>query len=147
MEGVETKPQVTITGVSGYLGSQVAKAFLEDGNFKVRGTVRDLENKNKIDPLRAGLGELFGQMELVKADLLDEASIIAACAGSTYVVHTASPFDFKMKEEKIINVARDGSLAVMNACTQAGVKRCVVTSSVAAITAMAEDSKQRPAAD
>ena len=112
-----SKPLVTITGVSGYLGSQTALVFLKDGNFRVRGTVRSTTNEVKIAPLRAGFGEHFNQLELVEADLLNEASIIAACAGSTYVIHTASPFNFSEKEEDIIKAAVDGSLAVMKACT------------------------------
>jgi GDP-D-mannose dehydratase len=49
---VEThKKKVVITGISGFLGSYVTKVFLEDGGFKVRGTVRDKKNQKKIGPL------------------------------------------------------------------------------------------------
>ena len=86
------KPLVVITGVSGYLGSQTCLEFLKTGNYRVRGTVRSTSNAAKIDPLKAGFGEYFDQLELVEADLLNEESMINACAGSTYVVHTASPY-------------------------------------------------------
>ena len=86
------RPLVTITGVTGFIGSQIAAVFLKDGNYRVRGTVRSKTNAAKIDPLKAGLGDLFEQLELVEADLLDEASVIKACEGATYVVHPASPF-------------------------------------------------------
>ncbi len=46
------KPVVVITGVSGYLGSHVALEFLKDGGYTVRGTVRDIKNEKKINPLR-----------------------------------------------------------------------------------------------
>ena len=72
-------------------------------------------------------------MELVEADLLDEASIINACEGSTYVIHTASPFSFRETEEALVKPAVNGTLAVMRACTQHKVKRVVITSSIAAI--------------
>ena len=39
-----SKALVTITGVSGYLGAQVCLAFLKDGSYRVRGTVRSLKN-------------------------------------------------------------------------------------------------------
>ena len=42
---------VTITGVSGYVGSAVCLEFLKDGGFKVRGTVRDKNNPKKIQTL------------------------------------------------------------------------------------------------
>ena len=46
------KPIVTVTGISGYVGSQVGLALLKDGSFNVRGTVRDPNNAAKLDPLR-----------------------------------------------------------------------------------------------
>ena len=49
---VSGKKKVVITGIAGFLGSWVAKLFLEDGSFEVRGTVRDKNNEKKIDPLR-----------------------------------------------------------------------------------------------
>ena len=54
-----TKPIVVITGVSGYLGSQVALTFLKDGSYNVRGTVRDTKNPVKIEPLRKAFGAYF----------------------------------------------------------------------------------------
>ena len=42
------KPRVTITGVTGYLGCLVARLFLRDGGYRVRGTVRNLDNDEKI---------------------------------------------------------------------------------------------------
>ena len=69
----DQKPLVTITGVTGYLGAWVAKYFLEAGSYRIRGTVRSASNASKIDPLKATVGEeLFSQMELVEADLLDD---------------------------------------------------------------------------
>ena len=42
------KPLVTVTGVSGFLGAATALAFLEDGTFRVRGTVRSTKNEYKM---------------------------------------------------------------------------------------------------
>ncbi len=58
-EAVNGKDIVLITGVTGFLGSHVCKTFLEDGTYKVRGTVRDVNNSKKIDPLRRAYGDLF----------------------------------------------------------------------------------------
>jgi len=102
---VETQPIVTITGVTGFVGSHVAATFLKDGKYKVRGTVRSKTNDAKIGPLKAGLGDLFDELELVEADLLDEASIIKACEGSTYVVHVASPFAPQLPEDELVKPA------------------------------------------
>ena len=49
--------KVVITGINGYVGSQVTLAFLKDGGFDVRGTVRDPSNEEKLAPLRKAYGE------------------------------------------------------------------------------------------
>lgn len=67
--------------------------FLQDGTFKVRGTVRDPNNEKKVKPLRDAFGEeMFGQLELVQADLMQPESFMPAVEGCDIVVHTASPF-------------------------------------------------------
>ena len=65
-------PLVTITGVSGYIGSHCCKILLESGKYRVRGTVRSKTNEAKIAPLREAFGDKFDQLELVEADLLNE---------------------------------------------------------------------------
>ena len=89
---VSGKPIVTLTGISGYLGSLTCLEFIKDGGYRVRGTVRDKDNQEKIAPLRTAFGAHFDKLELVNADLTDEQSLINAIKGSTYVVHLASPF-------------------------------------------------------
>ena len=53
------KPIVTITGITGYLGAETCKVFLEDGGYRVRGTVRDKSNEAKVAPIREAFGDLF----------------------------------------------------------------------------------------
>ena len=70
---------VLITGISGYLGSHVCFHFLKDGQFRVRGTVRSIKNSAKIEPIKKAFGDhFFSEIDLVEADLLDEASLIKA---------------------------------------------------------------------
>ena len=130
------KPLVVITGITGYVGSQVCYHFLKHGGFKVRGTVRSTKNPKKMQPLVKAFGqELYNQLELVEADLLDENSLLAAASGCEYIVHTASPFPIaEPKDEmELIAPAVNGTLAMMKAAHQNKVKRIVITSSVAAI--------------
>jgi dihydroflavonol-4-reductase len=135
------KPLVVITGVTGYLGSQTCLTFLQDGSFRVRGTVRSTSNEQKMTSLKAGFGKYFEQLELVEADLNDEASLISACADAVYVVHTASPFNFK---GDCVGPAVSGATAVMKACTEHNVKMCVLTSSCAAAQAPAKEDQPVP---
>ncbi len=140
-----SKPKVLITGVSGYVGSYVCKTFLEHGGFQVRGTVRNKANQSKIEPLRVGYGaELFSQLDLVDADLMNEESILAAAEGCDYIVHTASPVcDVNTvfeNEDEIIKPAVDGTLAIMKAAHKNKVKKVVITSSVASVIGGNQDS-------
>jgi dihydroflavonol-4-reductase len=67
--------------------------------------------------LKKAFGDLFDQLELVEADLLDAKSMELALNGSDYIVHTASPFplDKPSDEMELIKPAVEGTLAVMNA--------------------------------
>ena len=69
------KPIVTITGITGYIGSLTCLYFLKDGSYRVRGTVRNKNNAKKMDPLRKAFGELFNELEIVEADMMSETSI------------------------------------------------------------------------
>ena len=129
------KQIITITGISGYVGSQTCLLFLNSGKYHVRGTVRNKNNEEKIAPLRKAFGEKFEELELVEADLLDEESINRAIQGSTYVAHIASPFitGQPKHEDELIKPAVNGTLAVLKACRINQVKRVVITSSIATI--------------
>src|SRR6202008_5138254 len=69
------------------------------------------------------------------ADLMSDAGWAEAVAGCDFVLHVASPFPggVPKDENKLIVPAREGSLRVLKAARDAGVKRVVLTSSFAAI--------------
>ena len=58
--------------------------------------------------------------------------------GVTYVLHTASPYTFKVTngEEELLKPAKNGTENVLNAANaeESNIKRIVITSSFAAIT-------------
>ena len=54
-----------ITGVTGFIGSQVCLEYLKDGTYLVRGTVRDTKNEKRMAPLKKALGDLFSKVEFV----------------------------------------------------------------------------------
>uniref|UniRef100_A0A7S3LRI2 3-beta hydroxysteroid dehydrogenase/isomerase domain-containing protein n=1 Tax=Aplanochytrium stocchinoi TaxID=215587 RepID=A0A7S3LRI2_9STRA len=78
-------------------------------------------------------------IEIVEANLTDEDCWADACKDCKFVAHVASPFFVgcpdSEAEEKLFKPAKKGTLNVLRAAQAAGVKRVVVTSSVAAITA------------
>lgn len=136
---------VLITGISGYLGSHVCNLFLQDGSFKVRGSVRDKTNEKKLQPLRDAFKEKFNDIELVEVDLMNEESMAKAAEGCQYIVHTASPFPMTghtLSDDEVIKPAVEGTLAALRAAHKNKVKRVVITSScVSIITVKPENFK------
>ena len=119
--------KVLVTGAAGYIAGHIVRELLEHGHT-VRGTVRDPSAEDKVGYLR-GLGEI----ELVTADLMEDAGWDAAVAGCEVVMHTASPFFLSDDESKLVGPAVEGTLRVLRAAHAAGVKRVILTSSTAAI--------------
>lgn len=58
-----------VTGASGYLAAHIVKQ-LQDEGYRVRGTVRDLQNETKVKPLKELCPDARYPLELVEADLL-----------------------------------------------------------------------------
>ncbi|WP_430647460.1 SDR family oxidoreductase [Agromyces sp. GXS1127] len=125
---------VLVTGGTGFVGISCIIRLLHDG-VRVRTTVRDLARADEIRELVRDAGTDPAGVEVVAADLLDDAGWAEAVAGATYVLHVASPFPTRQPkdEDELIVPARDGALRVLRAARDAGVRRVVQTSSFAAI--------------
>ncbi len=124
-----SKGTVLVTGASGYIAGFIVKQLLAEG-WTVRGTIRSLA---KADAVRATLGA--PGLELVAADLTSDVGWAEAMKGVDYVQHIASPIpDAEPKDEQeLIGPARDGALRALKFAHAAGVKRVIMTSSMAAI--------------
>ena len=130
------KPETTVlvTGGSGFLGGHAVNQLLGQG-YRVRTTVRD---ESKAPRVRSAVtAGIEGQPDLTffEADLESDTGWDEAVAGCDYVLHIASPFPVAQPKDpqELIGPARDGALRVIKASLAAGVKRVVMTSSVAAI--------------
>jgi dihydroflavonol-4-reductase len=129
---------VLLTGAGGYIGKHVALQLLNKG-YDVRASVRDLkrsqEVKDAITPHLAPGVNLEKALTFVLLDLNKDSGWDEALAGVDVLMHTASPFPIASpkNEDEIIRPAVDGTLRALRAAKAAGVKRVVLTSSVAAI--------------
>jgi dihydroflavonol-4-reductase len=126
--------RVLVTGASGYIAGHVV-AELRSHGYLVRGTARR---------------PVEGLDDVVTADLSRDEGWAAAVRGCDHVMHVASPFpDGRPKsDDELVRPAVDGTLRVLRAAAAAGVKRVVMTSSIAAVTSgHADDRAVRTEAD
>lgn len=130
------KGVVCVTGASGFIASWLVNFLLQRG-YHVRGLVRSPDDTQKIGHLEK-LEGAKERLTLVKGDLLRADSLFAAIDGCSGVFHTACPvpsYTSTNPEVEIFDPAIKGTLNVLEACTKAKVKRVVMTSSVAAMSA------------
>jgi nucleoside-diphosphate-sugar epimerase len=126
---------VLVTGGSGFIGAHAILQLLAAGH-QVRTTVRSLKREGDVrSMLKEGGGEAGNRLSFIAADLEKDAGWREAVAGCEYVLHVASPLppSVPKNEDELIVPAREGTLRVLRASRDAGVKRVVLTSSFAAI--------------
>jgi len=126
---------VLVTGGSGFLAAWCIVKLLDAG-YRVRTSLRSLKRENEVrDMLKTGGATKLDKVSFVVADLTADEGWKEAVEGCTYVLHVASPFPTSLpkNEDDLIIPAREGTLRVLRAARDAGVKRVVVTSSFAAI--------------
>lgn len=136
---------VLVTGGSGFLGGWCLVDVLRRG-YRARTTVRSLAREPEVRAMLAAQVDVGDRLEVVAADLNDDAGWQAAVDGCEYVLHVASPFPEAQPKDpqELIVPARDGSLRVLRASLAAGVSRVVLTSSVAAVRNTGDDTSGRP---
>ena len=132
---------VLVTGGSGFLAGWCILELLEQG-YEVRTTVRDLSREAEVREAVSAGGQAGEKIAVLAADLTHDDGWHGAVAGCDRVLHVASPFPPVQPKDpdELIVPAREGTLRVLGAALDAGVKRVVVTSSVAAIAGGAKGS-------
>ncbi|OPF74702.1 aldehyde reductase [Streptomyces antioxidans] len=132
-----------VTGGSGYLGAHVISGLLRGGH-RVRTTVRAHgpatgPTTSAAASVRSAIAasgvDPGGRLDIVTADLTTDDGWDDAMAGCTRVHHVASPFPSVQPDDadELIVPARDGTLRVLRAARDHGVRRVVMTSSFAAV--------------
>ena len=122
---------VLVSGGSGYIAGYVIRQLVAEG-WRVHTTLRNLA---KEDGVRKLLAVDNSRLACFAADLVDDAGWAEAMAGCSHVAHVASPFPSHVVKDPddLIVPAREGALRALRAAKAAGVRRFVMTSSIAAI--------------
>ena len=122
---------VLVSGGSGYIAGFLIRQLVTEG-WWVHTTVRSLAKQATVRQLLAVDNR---RLKFFAADLNADAGWAEAMAGCSHVAHVASPLPAGVPKDanELIVPARDGALRALRAAQAAGVKRFVMTSSVAAI--------------
>src|SRR5579871_982523 len=117
-----------ITGVAGFIGSNLAKALVERGE-RVRGVDNFATGKPE------NIAALRGKLDFREADILDLDSMRAACQGMDYVLHQAAIASVPRSVADPLGINRanvDGTVNVLVAARDAKVKRVIYAASSSA---------------
>ncbi len=120
-----------VTGGSGYIAGFLIRQLIENG-WTAHATVRSLKREAEV---RGWLDVDNDRLKFFAADLEHDAGWAEAIAGCTHVAHVASPFPLGVPKhaDELVIPAREGALRALRFARAAGIKRFVLTSSMAAV--------------
>lgn len=116
---------ILVTGGTGFLGSYLIRSLVAAGK-----PVRALYRKAPSPRLQ----DLSGKIEWVQGDILDVGALEDAMQGVTQVYHCAAVVSFQPGDAaNLMKINVEGTANVVNLALDAGVKKLLYVSSVAAI--------------
>ena len=123
--------KIFVSGGSGYIAGFLIRQLIAEG-WQVNTSIRNLTREQEV---RGWLNVENSKLHFFQADLMSDAGWADAMAGCSHVAHVASPLpsNAPKSDDELIIPARDGALRALRFAKAAGVKRFVMTSSVAAI--------------
>ena len=125
--------KVLVTGASGFIAEHCIIELLKNG-YSVKGSLRSMNREQEVrDAVKTETDDT--KLEFCKLDLLEDDGWEDAMWDCDYLMHVASPFVIEdpKDENELIKPAKEGTLRALNAAKKSGIKRVVLTSSVAAV--------------
>lgn len=125
--------KVLVTGATSFIAGHVIHQLIEAGH-EVTGTARSAAKGAALSQTLSAYAGRPVSIPIREADLSSDKGWAEAAAGMDYVHHIASPIPATVPKnaDELIIPARDGALRALRAAKAAGVKRVVMTSSMAA---------------
>tara|TARA_A100001011_G_scaffold3562_1_gene4125 strand:- start:2012 stop:3019 length:1008 start_codon:yes stop_codon:yes gene_type:complete len=125
---------ILVTGGTSFIGKHVLAQLLEK-DYNVRVTVRDLK---KAESIKADLEKYLKklvELKFFETDLLKDAGWNDAIKGCDAIIHVAGPFpvNYDGEEEALTRPHEDGTMRILKCAKENGIKRIILTSSVAAV--------------
>ncbi len=122
---MENQKLSIVTGANGHLGNNLVRLLLQKG-ISVRASVRNLKNKEPFAGLDCGV---------VQSDISDKQSLVRALQGVDIFYAVGAVFTLWAKDpvKEIYNVNMNGIRNMIEASAEAGVRRIVYVSSIAAL--------------
>lgn len=127
---------VLVTGANGFVGKWTVIELLRAG-FDVRGTVRSEGRAEAVRAAAAGqLGDdVLPRLSFVRVDLMQDRGWPEAMQGVEAVAHVAAQIlaEEPKDAQRVIGPALEGTERVLRHAIAAGIKRIVMTSSIATV--------------
>jgi len=125
---------ILVTGGTSYIGKHVIAQLIEK-DYSVRTSVRD---KSKSDEIKSDIEKHLGKevsLDVHLADLLKDDGWDEAIKGCDAIIHVAGPFPvgYDGGEKELTGPHEDGAMRVFRLAKEHGIKRIILTSSVASI--------------
>jgi len=125
--------KVLVTGATGYIGLHCIHQLLNQG-YEVNGSVRSPDRKDEIIDALKGHNTSTEHLNIYTMNLTEDAGWDEGMAGCDYLLHVASPISLERTDEDyFVKPAIDGVNRALSFAKKHGVKKVVLTSSVAAI--------------
>jgi len=128
MENPNRDALVLVTGGTGFVGIHCVLTLLNAG-YSVRTTLRKLNRQDEVvDALRQNNADGIDNLSFVEADLASDSNWNQAVKDCKYLLHVASPIGIEKPQDEsyFIGPAVEGTLRVLRAARDAGVKRVVL---------------------
>lgn len=112
---------ILVAGSTGLLGSEIVRRLIARGE-EVRAMVRPTSAPEKVAQLeKAGA-------EIVRADLKEPRTLVAACTGATAVISTVTTILTSQPGDSFEATDRDGNKSLVDAARKAGVRKFIFVS-------------------